>query len=43
MEAVFQLAAEPKVLVWIEAPDHFFEGALGQVEEAVSGILLNRR
>jgi hypothetical protein len=42
MEAVFQLAAGPKELIWIEAPDHFFEGALGQVDETVLGILLRR-
>jgi hypothetical protein len=38
MEAVFRLAAEPKELIWIEAPDHFFQGALGQLEEAVSRV-----
>ena len=42
MEAVFRAAAEPKSLTWIEAQDHFFEGALDQLEEAVLGILVNR-
>jgi len=42
MEAVFALAAQPKELTWIEAPDHFFEGALPQLEEAVAAILLRR-
>ena len=28
MEAVFQLAAAPKSLKWVEAQDHFFEGGL---------------
>jgi len=42
MEAVFRLAAEPKELTWIEAPDHFFEGALAQLEEAVAAVLLRR-
>ncbi len=42
MEAVFRTAAGPKSLTWIEAQDHFFEGALDQLEEAVLGILVNR-
>jgi hypothetical protein len=42
MEALFRLAAEPKELLWIEAADHFFEGSLPHVEDAVSAILLNR-
>lgn len=42
MEAVFRLAAEPKDLTWIEAQDHFFEGGLDQLEEAVLEILANR-
>lgn len=39
MEAVFRLAAEPKRLAFIEAADHFFEGGLDQLEEAVFEIL----
>jgi hypothetical protein len=32
---VLRLAAEPKRVTWIEAQDHFFEGGLDQLEEAV--------
>jgi alpha/beta superfamily hydrolase len=32
-EAAYARFAEPKELVWIEAADHFFVGALEQVEE----------
>src|SRR5262249_52142086 len=39
MEAVFQAAAQPKSLNWIDAQDHFFEGALDPLEEAVFRIL----
>ncbi len=35
MEALFGSVAEPKQLIWIEAADHFFHGALDQLEEAV--------
>ena len=35
METVLRLAAEPKRLTWIEAQDHFFDGGLDQLEEAV--------
>ncbi len=35
MEAMFAQFADPKRLVWIEAGDHFFSGALDQLEEAV--------
>ena len=42
METVFQLSAEPKQLTWIEAQDHFFEGALDQLEGAVFDILTTR-
>ena len=34
-EAQFAAFAEPKRLVWIESPDHFFVGALEQLEETV--------
>jgi alpha/beta superfamily hydrolase len=33
-ERVYATFAEPKRVVWIEAADHFFVGALEQVEEA---------
>lgn len=42
MDAAFQRAAEPKSLAWIDAQDHFFEGALDQLEEAVFDILATR-
>jgi alpha/beta superfamily hydrolase len=42
MEAVFRLSAGPKQLTWIEAQDHFFEGALDQLEEEVFEILAAR-
>jgi alpha/beta superfamily hydrolase len=42
MEAVYGLAAEPKELRWIEASDHFFQGGLDQLEEAVRAILASR-
>jgi uncharacterized protein len=39
MQALFdQRIAEPKQLIWIEAGDHFFQGALDQLEETVFGL-----
>jgi hypothetical protein len=35
-EHVYERFAEPKRVVWIEAPDHFFAGALEQVEAAAA-------
>ncbi len=35
-ERVYQRFAEPKRVVWIEAADHFFAGALQQVEAAAA-------
>jgi alpha/beta superfamily hydrolase len=35
MEAYFASLDEPKQLVWVEARDHFFAGALDELEEAV--------
>jgi len=35
MEAYFATLPEPKKLVWVEARDHFFAGALDQFEEAI--------
>jgi uncharacterized protein len=35
LEDLFARVAEPKRIVWIDAPDHFFAGALDAVEEAV--------
>ena len=39
-EAMFQRFSEPKRLVWVEATDHFFAGALDQFEEEVSRAIL---
>lgn len=41
MEAYFSALQEPKELIWIEAQDHFFAGALDQFEEAVFGVAAN--
>jgi uncharacterized protein len=35
MDAYFATLPEPKEMIWIEAADHFFGGALDQFEEAV--------
>jgi hypothetical protein len=35
MEAYFAALAAPKELIWIEAPDHFFTGALDEFENAI--------
>jgi alpha/beta superfamily hydrolase len=35
MEALFARVADPKQLVWIEAADHFFAGALEELEQKV--------
>lgn len=36
MEALYERIAEPKQLIWIEASDHFFAGALDAFEEHVA-------
>lgn len=36
LEAAFAGFGEPKILVWVEAQDHFFTGGLDELEEAVS-------
>jgi len=38
MDAYFAALEEPKELIWIDAQDHFFGGALDQFEEAVYGV-----
>jgi len=38
LEAFFRQLAEPKRLIWIEAADHFFTGALDDFERAVEGL-----
>jgi predicted alpha/beta-hydrolase family hydrolase len=35
LESAYALFAEPKRLIWVEAGDHFFAGALERLEEAV--------
>jgi uncharacterized protein len=38
MEAYFTALEEPKQLIWIEAQDHFFGGALDEFENAISRV-----
>lgn len=38
LEPMFEAFAEPKSLQFIEARDHFFDGALDQLEEAISAL-----
>jgi alpha/beta superfamily hydrolase len=35
LEAIFATLPEPKKLIWVEAEDHFFTGALDEFEERV--------
>lgn len=35
LEALYERVAEPKRIVWIEAADHFFAGALETLEESI--------
>ena len=39
MEALYERLAPPKELIWIEAADHFFAGALDDLESRVSQVL----
>jgi len=41
MEAYFAAMPEPKQLIWIDAADHFFGGALDQFEEAVYQVAVS--
>lgn len=41
MESYFGRLREPKQLIWVEAGDHFFAGALGEFEEAVYQVGLS--
>ncbi len=43
MEAYFERLQGPKELIWVEAADHFFAGALPQFEEAVFRVGEDRR
>jgi uncharacterized protein len=38
MEAYFAGLPEPKELIWVEAQDHFFTGALDEFEKAVANL-----
>jgi alpha/beta superfamily hydrolase len=40
MEALYTGVAEPKQMIWIEAEDHFFHGALDELEETVLNLRL---
>jgi uncharacterized protein len=40
MEALYMEIAEPKQMIWIEAEDHFFGGALDNLEEIVLKLRL---
>ena len=42
MNEVFETTPKPKKLVWIEAEDHFFKGALDEFEQAVKQAALHR-
>jgi len=41
MEAYFATLGEPKELIWIEAPDHFFSGALDEFEDAIYRLAIS--
>jgi alpha/beta superfamily hydrolase len=41
LQAMFEALPEPKKLIWIEAEDHFFKGALEAFEEQIVGIGLS--
>jgi alpha/beta superfamily hydrolase len=38
MEAVFERLPEPKRMIWVEAEDHFFKGALDEFEKSVAVV-----
>jgi uncharacterized protein len=38
LQSLVDTLPEPKQLIWIEAQDHFFAGALEQLEEAIAGL-----
>jgi alpha/beta superfamily hydrolase len=39
LQAIFDRLPEPKRLIWVEAEDHFFKGALDAFENSVAGVL----
>jgi alpha/beta superfamily hydrolase len=38
MEALYASIAEPKSMIWIDAEDHFFAGALDRLEETIFSL-----
>jgi alpha/beta superfamily hydrolase len=38
LETLFARFADPKRLIWVEASDHFFAGALDQLEDEITGL-----
>jgi len=38
LNSILETLPEPKQLIWIEAQDHFFAGALEQLEEAIAAL-----
>jgi alpha/beta superfamily hydrolase len=38
MEALFEQLPEPKRMIWVQAEDHFFKGALDEFEKSVAGV-----
>lgn len=38
MEALFERLPEPKRMIWVQAEDHFFKGALDEFEKSVAGV-----
>lgn len=38
LEQIFEGFAPPKRIIWVEAHDHFFKGALDRLEEVVAGL-----
>ena len=40
MEALYAEIAEPKHMIWIDAEDHFFRGALDELEKSVLNLAL---
>ena len=39
MESLYATFAEPKQMIWIEAADHFFDGALDRLEETIFSLV----
>lgn len=41
LQSLFDALPEPKRLIWVEAEDHFFKGALDAFEEQITGLGLS--